>query len=238
MVRSSKKVWVIVLTILGVLAIFAFLRSPFFNVRTIVIQGNSLVSSQELLALVNVGVGVNIFQVSTGDIVKNVSLHPLVKAVEVSRKLPNTLVISIVERKPVAMIPVKNGFVKVDEQGVFLQRSDVWPKQPMPIISGIQLPENLNLGQAIPNPALLEALKLLLQLPKDLYSMVGELSAANRDALVMYTRDGLEIRLGGADQAQEKFSLLDRFLQDKTYKPYRVGYYLDLTSGKPVLGKR
>ena len=238
MFRSSKKVWVIVLTILGVLAIFAFLGSPFFNVRTIVVQGNSLVSSQDLLALANVGVGANIFQVSTGDIVKNVSLHPLVKSVEVSRKLPNTLVISIVERKPVAMIPVQNGFVKVDEQGIFLQRSDVWPKQPLPIISGIRLPENLNLGQAIPNPALLEALKLLLQLPKDLYSMVGELSAANRDALVMYTRNGLEIRLGGADQAQEKFSLLDRFLQDKTYKPYRMGYYLDLTSGKPVLGKR
>ncbi len=238
MVRSSKKAWVIGFSILGILALFASLRSPFFNVRTIVVQGNSLVSSQDLLALANVGVGTNIFQVSTGAIVKNISLHPLVKAVEVSRKLPNTLVINIVERKPAAMIPVQNGFVKVDEQGVFLQRSDVWPKQPLPIISGIQLPGDLNLGQAIPNPALLEALKLLLQLPKDLYSMVGELSAANRDALVMYTRDGLEIRLGGADQAQEKFSVLEQFLLDKTYKPYRVGYYLDLTSGKPVLGER
>jgi hypothetical protein len=32
--------------------------------------------------------------------------------------------------------------------------------------------------------------------------------------------------------------LLQQFLSDKNYNPYRQGYYVDLTSGKLVLGKR
>lgn len=238
MARGRGRVWIIGLIILAVLALFSFAQSTLFSVQKIVVQGNKVVSRDDLLALANIGTGANIFQVSTGAILKNVSLHPLVKSVNVDRELPGTLVINIVERKPVAMIPVPNGFAKVDDQGVFLQRCDTWPQEPLPIISGIELPANLNLGQPIANPGLREGIKTLLSLPGELYPQVGELYAGNQDKLVFYTRDGLEIRLGIADQAGQKFAVMQKFLADSTYKPYRVGYYVDLTTGKPVLGRR
>jgi cell division protein FtsQ len=235
---SEKRIWAICLTILATIALFGFVRSPFFNLQQIVVQDNALVSKTDLLALASVGQGTNIFQVPTGSVKKNILLHPLIKQVDIRRQLPSTLIIKVLERKPLAMIPVQDGFVMVDEQGLFLQRSDTWPKNTLPIISGVQLPENLNLGQTIPNPGLIEGLKLLQALPSEMRSQVGELYCGNRDKLVMYTRDGLEIRLGVVDQAAEKFALLQQFLSDKNYNPYRQGYYVDLTSGKLVLGKR
>lgn len=217
---------------------FGFLRSPFFNLQQIVIEGNSLVSKQDLLALANVGPGTNMFQVPTSAVKKNILLHPLIEQVEVSSRFPSTLVIKVVERRPAAMIPVQNGFVVVDAQGLFLQRSDTWPKDRLPIISGVQLPSNLNLGQQIPNPGLLEGIKLLRSLPVDLQPLIGELYCGNRDKLIMYTKDGLEIRLGLSERAAEKFSVLQQFLTDKNYNSYRQGFYIDVSSGKPALGPR
>jgi len=235
---SRRKAWIIGLTILVILALLGFAQSPLFTVQNIVLQGNKTVPKEDLLALAKVANGANIFQAPTGSISKNISLHPVVKSVSIKRQLPNTLIINVVERKPVAIIPVKNGFAKVDEQAVFLQRTDTWPQEPLPIISGIQLPATLNLGQPIDDPGLREGLKILLGLPAELYPQVGELYAGNQNKLALYTRDGLEIRLGLADKAAEKFAVMQSFLLDKNYKPYRVGYYVDLTTGKPVLGKR
>ncbi len=235
---SNRKVWVISLTILTLLALFGFIRSPVFSLRQIQVVGNREVSTAEIVQLANVGIGTNIFQISLGTVRNSVALQPLLQSVAVSRKLPGTLLIKVAERQAVAMIPAKDGFVKVDAQGVFIKRDDVWPRQALPIISGIQIPAALNLGQVVNSPSLLQALQILHSLPSSLYPQVGEISAVDRDSVNMYTRDGLEIRLGEADQATEKFTILRQFLTDKNYKQYRMGYYVDLSTGQPVLGRR
>ena len=235
--KTSKRVWYISLLLLLALATYGLLQSALFNVRQITVEGNVAAQSKDLEDLANIGLGTNIFKVSTADAIKNVLLHPYIQSAVVNRSLPNTLVIKVIERKPLAMLPVANGFVKVDRQGIFLERLETWPKDVLPLISGIKLPPELNLGQPITNAGLGEGLELISELPQELYPMVGELFAGNRDRLVMYTRDGLEIRLGAADSASQKFSVLKGFLQDKNYTPYRAGYYLDLSTGKPVLGK-
>ncbi|HEX3015491.1 MAG TPA: FtsQ-type POTRA domain-containing protein [Desulfobacteria bacterium] len=236
--RSNNRVWIISITLLAALAVLGALRSPMFNVQQVVVEGNRLVSEQDILDLANVGLGTNIFRVPTASIAQNVALHPLIKSVNVSRRLPSTLVISVTERQPVAMVPVQNGFVIVDEQGVFLQRSDTWPKNAVPIISGVKIPNNLDLGKQIQGASLQEGLKIVAGLPKQLYAQVGEVYAGNQDMLAMYTRDGLEVRLGLAEDLNQKFSVLRQFLDDKDYQAYRTGFYVDLSSGKPVIGKK
>lgn len=238
LVKKNNKVLLTGMLIIALLALFGLIQSPLFNLRQIEVAGNKEVSRQDILALANIGLGTNIFQISPSSVAKSVAMQPLIKSVDVTRQWPDTLVIKVAERQPVAMIPVQNGFVKVDEQGVFLERTDVWPKQPLPIISGIKIAGNLNLGQTIDNQGLLETLQILTGLPGELYPMIGELYAADSNNLVMYTRDGLEIRLGEADKAKEKFAILRQFLLDKDYKNYRMGYYVDLSSGQPVLGHR
>lgn len=237
MVRINK-IWMLILALLLLLASFGFALSPLFQVNQIVVQGNNIVTKGDILALAKLGTGGNIFRVPTREIMKSVLLHPVISSVEIRRKLPNGIEILVTERKPVAMIPVLNGFAIVDEQNVFLKRSDTWPLDPLPIISGIELPSNLSLGQRLDSPGLAEGIKIIAALPSDLYPQIGELYAGNRDKLVFYTRDGLEIRFGMADQSLEKFEVITKFLADKSYKPYRAGYYVDLTTGKPVLGKR
>jgi cell division protein FtsQ len=49
-----------------------------------------------------------------------VAAHPLVRSVEVDRKLPGTLVVRLVEHAPVALVPSPSGFRVYDDRGVAL----------------------------------------------------------------------------------------------------------------------
>jgi cell division protein FtsQ len=47
-----------------------------------------------------------------------VAEHPLVREVEVDRRLPGTLVVRVVEHAPVALVPTPTGFKAYDGRGV------------------------------------------------------------------------------------------------------------------------
>lgn len=127
----------LILILIG--GIIYFLLSPFFNVKSIEVEGNQKLTQEELISLSEIELENNIFKIKKGETQKNIKQNAYVENVKVKRKLPNSVQIKIIERKPTYMIAFANAYVYINNQGYFLEVSK--KKIDMPIITGFSTPE-------------------------------------------------------------------------------------------------
>jgi cell division protein FtsQ len=92
-------------------------RMTFFQVRHIEVVGARYVEPRDVLGRMRVDTLGSVWD-PVGPIEARVAAHPLVRSVEIDRKLPGTLVVRLVEHAPVALVPSPNGFRVYDARGV------------------------------------------------------------------------------------------------------------------------
>ena len=88
----------------------------FFHVRKIEIVGARYTPGDELLARLHVDTTVSIWD-SLRPLAARVETHPQVEHATIQRRFPGTLVVTVVERRPVALAPTKDGLRAIDEHG-------------------------------------------------------------------------------------------------------------------------
>lgn len=235
---NTSFLYVAVLTILLSLGLALFLRSSVFAVQQVMVKGLKLIPESEILKLANGVQGQNVFLFDHEALSHKISLHPLVQSVQFQRKLPQTLIIQVTERTPVALIVVSNGVLEVDAQGVFLRRLESWPKADHPVITGINLADTVGPGQNLGNPSLTAALRLMGQASPELLAQIGELHVNPVQQMTLYLNSGVEVRLGQANDWKDKLNALLQLISDKGYKSFQQGVrYIDFTAAKPVIGR-
>jgi cell division protein FtsQ len=94
-------------------------RMDFFRVRRLEIVGTHYIATNDIVGRANVDTMRSVWD-PTGPIAGRVKAHPGVQTVDVTRKLPGTLVITITERQPVALVSGPQGFRAYDARGVAL----------------------------------------------------------------------------------------------------------------------
>ena len=94
-------------------------RMEFFRVRRLEIVGTHYIATSDIVARASVDTTRSVWD-PTGPIAGRVRGHPGVETVNVSRRLPGTLVITITERQPVALVSGPQGFRAYDARGVAL----------------------------------------------------------------------------------------------------------------------
>ena len=111
-------------------------RSPRFALRTVRVRGLQRATEHELLRLANVGPGANLWSLDPTAVGQAMSAHPWVSSVEVTRSLPDTLVLRVEEREPVALAALGDLYV-VDAQGVPFKRVSASDRLDLPLLTGI-----------------------------------------------------------------------------------------------------
>lgn len=91
-------------------------RMSFFRVRRVEIVGVRYLAPNELLARMRVDTTRSVWDDPT-PLEQRVAAHPQVGSVSIRRKLPGTLVVSVVENMPIAMVSTEKGFLVFDERG-------------------------------------------------------------------------------------------------------------------------
>lgn len=219
-------------------ALSMFSKSDFFSVDNVRFEGLNHVAEDEIMRLLGTVKGENLFLIDTKALAQKVKLHPLVDHAEVKKELPGTIVFTIQERLPIALIHTKDGMIEVDSQGILLRFYDTWPKKDCPVITGIEVPDTLGPGQKISSIQLEKGLLLLGQAPEGMTSIIGEVHLAVDDQIFLYLTSGKEIRLGYSEEYTSKLNLLNELLNSSEYKSVEKAIkYIDLTAGKPVLGR-
>jgi cell division protein FtsQ len=88
----------------------------FFRVRRVEIVGVRYVAPSDILARLRVDTTRSVWDDPT-PLEQRVAAHPQVGNVSISRKLPGTLVVNVVENLPIAMVSTERGFLVFDERG-------------------------------------------------------------------------------------------------------------------------
>ncbi len=74
-------------------------------------------------------------------------LHPLIKTVHLTRRIPHTVILEIEERLPFAILVGEGEYLVVDvEGGVCLKQVEDLQEFNLPLISGLTVPAELTLG--------------------------------------------------------------------------------------------
>ncbi|MEO5568301.1 MAG: FtsQ-type POTRA domain-containing protein [Gemmatimonadaceae bacterium] len=94
-------------------------RMDFFRVRRLEIIGTRYIATSDIVARANVDTMRSVWD-PMGPITDRVESHPGVETVNVRRKLPGTLVITVSEHQPIALVPGPQGFRVFDARGVAL----------------------------------------------------------------------------------------------------------------------
>lgn len=234
--RRQKK-WNVVESIFFILLVlvtgYILLRSPFFEVAYVQVRGLQYLNEEKIRSVADIGMGVNIFKVDLTAVSTNLKLLPMVRDVQVSRSLPATVVITVQERSPMGLLPSEEGFIEVDEDGVYLMKAG--PGAPgLPVITGVSaiIPSP---GQVIQASGLVDALSVIRGLPAEAVANLSEVHVEEDGQIKIYTLEGVQCRFGSATQIQEKGRVLSQLLLELRSQGARVKY-IDLSSaGQPVV---
>ena len=158
-------------------------RLAFFRVRTVEIVGARYVLPAELLERLKVDTLDSVWD-AKGPLEARVKSHPLVRDVEIARRLPGTLVVRLQEHVPVALVATTNGFKAYDARGVALPIDPTAADVDAPIL-------------ARPDTALLRLLGSARTEQPDLYGRVSEIRrerAGPGETDLVFMLDSLPVR--------------------------------------------
>jgi cell division septal protein FtsQ len=89
----------------------------FFRVRSVEVRGARYVAPSDIVRRLRVDTTVSLWD-GLGPLAARVVAIPGIRAAEVSRRLPGTLVVSVTEAVPVALVPARGGMQPYDARGV------------------------------------------------------------------------------------------------------------------------
>ncbi|MDF2442451.1 MAG: cell division protein FtsQ [Subtercola sp.] len=184
--RRRRLTWIVSLGAIAALVLVVLFTaySPVFAVRAITVQGTSRIDAGQVQAALADQVGKPLALVDFGRMESELAGFPLIQSYSTESSLPNTLIVRIVERQPVAQITAAaGGFDLVDPAGVVVSHSDA-RQDGFPVID--------TAASAVGSPGFLGATAVLRAMPADLLAKVDTITAA--------TPDSVSFTLSGADQ--------------------------------------
>jgi cell division protein FtsQ len=147
-----------------------FFANSDYALKTIEVTSDGKLSRETILHTANVAEGKNIFSVDLPKVQEKLASLPQVEDSRIQRILPNKLVISIQERRPVAWVvprePSPGSFnfenaYLVDRRGILLKTKSLAPEYlGLPLIIGVDT-SNCNAGQPLEQDEVKAALDLI-----------------------------------------------------------------------------
>jgi cell division protein FtsQ len=186
------------------------------RINQIIINGNRIVNTNEIIQLTQVPMGTLLYKANLTAIQRNVMSHYYIKDAVVERNLPNSINIQITERIPIAMVNLSEPLY-LDEDGVVLPKTVSYKIFDLPMISGISASEISIVGSTITRPDEIEALQLLAVLKtvnRPLYHNISEIQVRNGGDIVLYSAEGGVPIIFGRGDLPEKLIRLEIFWND------------------------
>jgi cell division septal protein FtsQ len=110
---------IIALFAIGLVGVSFALSSANFQIHQIDIMGTQ--NTRLVNDIQHMGIqGQNIFLLDAGDLTAHIETLPMVDSVNVSKQLPNLVIINVVERTPVLLWQTQQGTFSVDNKGVVI----------------------------------------------------------------------------------------------------------------------
>ncbi len=156
-----------------------------------------------------------------------------VEAVTTEYEWPASLTIRVRERRSLAYVAGRYGFLDVDATGTVTTISHNLKNMEAPLITGFKAGRVFP-GSRITDPAVRGALEFLVALNSETRDKLSEVHLSPNSGVTVYTVNNVKIYLGSLDHTREKARLTQDILQEISAKAIPVES-VDLAHGKPVL---
>lgn len=124
----------------AVLGTYHFARtSPRFALRQIDVEGIRRKTREAIIEVAQLGLDRNIFSIETAHVEQKLLRDPWIKEVKVSRRLPGTIQIEVVEREALALALLGEQLLLVTRTGETFKRHESSDPADLPVVTGIEL---------------------------------------------------------------------------------------------------
>lgn len=171
-------------------------HTSFFALTNVRVVGEKNVSAQQVIGAAALGTGTALVSVDTAGAAARVEQLPQIASARVSLDWPHTVVISVTERVPAALVPNGSGYDVVDVSGVVFGTV----ARPTAGLAVIQIQG----GPAVKAAVVPGALAALKALPADIAHQVTGISASSAYSISLTLRGGITVDWGGGDDATAK----------------------------------
>lgn len=240
--RKAKKkrkgiIFFIFLMIFFIFAMFAF-KTNWFNIKSIEVEGNKDLYANQIVRISGNFKGENIFRLNTRKIGINLEKHPYIKKAEVKRKLPDKLVITILERKESFIIPYKGAYIYSDGEGVALKIEPGIDDENIPKVVGVDI-KKPEIGEEI----LSKKGKHINEIGKtikvvDEVNLLGEIEIidfSEKGNINIDLKNGIKVAFGPLDNVKYKLSYLYSILDDISKKDLNCKYIYFNKGDNPII---
>jgi len=195
--------WLAILIFIILLSTFYFLLfSPYFQIKEIKISGNEKVATQDLRKLIEDTIKKKIIVFQTRSIFLTTPNQlqetifrnfPPIAKVDFKKELPQTLVIRIEERKPVAIISSEKNDFLIDKEGIIFEEI-LGANLELIKIEGSNLEKEIKLGEKVLEKELIsQILEVKSQIENELKIPINEVLIVSEERLNFKTSEEWEI---------------------------------------------
>ncbi len=195
-------VWLIVLTVLGVVSALVLYFTPLMSARSLAVTGTEAVTREEVIDVAQVQLGTPLLQINTDAVADRVAGIRRVASARVQRGYPSTLRITIAERIPLVVKDAPDGPHLYDRDGV-----DFATAPPPPGLTYLDVD---NPGPA--DPPTKAALQVMTALRPEVVAQVSRIAAPSVASITLTLTDGRTVVWGTTDRTDEKADKLAALL--------------------------
>ena len=203
------------LTLVAIVAAAVFGVTVFFQVNTFEIHGVENYSEDAVIIASGIELGQSILLVDKSKVASRINTRlPYVQSVQIERRLPGTVVITVTEGKAAASVRSEyDEYWLIDDKGKLMEQVNEDRAASVTQISGVSalLPvagDQIRLSQE-DQQRLDVALELLQQLERyDLAERIVSIDVTQLYNIVMYYTDQFEIQLGSTEELDYKIKYL------------------------------
>lgn len=184
--------------------------SPLLALGTIRVEGSSRIPAEQIVSALDDQLGTPLPLLDLGRVKEELAAFPLIQSYSTESRPPDTLVVRIVERAPVASIATPDGFSLLDPAGVVIDRT---PERPpgYPVI---------DIGGADASSARFDAAaEVLVALPTEFLAQVDTVAATTKDDVRLVLSDGKRVLWGSSDFSDVKAARLPALIAATAGRP-------------------
>jgi cell division protein FtsQ len=203
--RHRKVLTVVVSLALLALLVWVAFWSPLLSVRDVKLTGARHTTAEEVAAAAGLGAEDNLLLLSSDEVVSAARTLPWVADAEVERRLPGTVKVKVVERKPALVVSLGSAHWTIDARGHVLETGQSEPG--LPWIADVEVGD-IKPGVKLDSPIVVEVLATWRSLPKKLAGDVQAIFAPTLERISFTLVDGTQIRYGAAERLDAKNKVL------------------------------
>lgn len=215
--RKYRRYAYVAAGVLGLALVLWFIAfSSVMKISSVNIEGNNLISSDDLRAAAKVDTSMTLARTDTAEIALNVAAVPQIESVQVRRSWPRTLTISVNERDALGWFYRDGRFRIFDENGVVFNRTR---KEPKKLIEIRHSGGADTIAKATASTA--AVISILADQNPALVDKVSYVQVKGPDSITLHITDGTQVRWGNAERSEEKLAVL-RVLRKISARVYDV----------------